>query len=59
MARKPWGGFNEAGAVMPRKATGDLGQFETLLGFNEAGAVMPRKGMAGGLTRAAKPAMLQ
>ena len=38
-------GFNEAGAVMPRKGSG-LSSFGARSSgcFNEAGAVMPRKG---------------
>ena len=36
--------FNEAGAVMPRKAPPQRIWILSLAGFNEAGAVMPRKG---------------
>ena len=35
--------FNEAGAVMPRKALALAGDVSCFHGFNEAGAVMPRK----------------
>ena len=37
-------GFNEAGAVMPRKGRRDWPPSGRCAGFNEAGAVMPRKG---------------
>ena len=37
------GGFNEAGAVMPRKGGGVGAWLPTPPRFNEAGAVMPRK----------------
>ena len=40
----PAAGFNEAGAFMPRKATGErLRQANRRMSFNEAGAFMPRK----------------
>ena len=35
--------FNEAGAVMPRKACFRSSPSASAVGFNEAGAVMPRK----------------
>ena len=35
--------FNEAGAVMPRKAGSGLAFVRSFGRFNEAGAVMPRK----------------
>ena len=37
-------GFNEAGAVMPRKGRLDQIRHNRRMRFNEAGAVMPRKG---------------
>ena len=40
-------GFNEAGAVMPRKGWRPQRPPPALGGFNEAGAVMPRKGERG------------
>ena len=39
----PLFGFNEAGAVMPRKGHIGIGCQSSLWSFNEAGAVMPRK----------------
>ena len=44
VARQIAPGFNEAGAVMPRKGRLRSGSTPTWNGFNEAGAVMPRKG---------------
>ena len=47
-------GFNEAGAVMPRKGDVTEGYAADWTGFNEAGAVMPRKdcGHAAGASEA-------
>ena len=43
--------FNEAGAVMPRKATQRPLAKPLWTRFNEAGAVMPRKGRREGRRR--------